>query len=59
MWKKIVKLIDVKSLLTLSMAGVIYILIFKGIEVPEYLTNQFGILVGFYVGSQVRKSGDA
>ena len=52
---KIAKLIDVKSIVTLLLTGVVcYLAVAKGFEIKEiYL-----IIIGFYFGTQAMKKND-
>lgn len=52
---KLSKLIDVKSIITLSLTlTVIIIMISKG-KIPEQLSNIYLIIIGFYFGTQSEK----
>lgn len=55
MKQKIAKLIDVKSIVTLLLTGVVcYLAIAKGFEIKEiYL-----IIIGFYFGTQAMKKNE-
>ena len=53
--QKIVKLIDVKSIMTLTMTGVFAVLVLRGIVTSEQFMTIFTMIVGFYFGVQSAK----
>lgn len=53
--QKIVKLIDVKSLMTLTMTGVFSVLVLRGVVTSEQFMTIFTMIVGFYFGVQSAK----
>lgn len=58
MIEKLTKLIDVKSLVTLSLtAGFLYLSIAS--NVPEPFKTVYLIIIGFYFGTQAQKSADS
>ena len=52
--KRISKLIDVKSILTLSLTALFCILAFKG-AIPQEVNNIYLMVIGFYFGTQYEK----
>jgi hypothetical protein len=54
--QKIVKLIDVKSMMTLTMTGVFAVLVLRGIVTSEQFMTIFTMIVGFYFGVQSAKN---
>lgn len=52
--KKIAKLIDVKSIVTLLLTIVFCILTIKG-EIPQGFLEVYLIIIGFYFGTQYQK----
>jgi hypothetical protein len=56
---KIVKLIDVKSIMTLSLTGAVIFLLVKTGALPEQLNSIYLIIVGFYFGTQAQKQADS
>lgn len=59
MREKIAKLIDVKSLSTLTMVGVFAFLSITGEVSSEQFLTIFTVVVSFYFGTQVNKKGGA
>lgn len=55
--ERIAKLIDVKSLSTLTMVGVFAFLSITGEVSPEQFLTIFTVVVSFYFGTQVNKKG--
>ena len=55
--ERIAKLIDVKSLSTLTMVGVFAFLSITGEVSSEQFLTIFTVVVSFYFGTQVNKSG--
>ena len=53
---KIAKLIDVKSIMTLTMTVIFSILAFKGIISGQEFLTIFTVIVGFYFGTQSSKN---
>lgn len=59
-WQKIVKLIDVKSIITFALTAAFIYLAVKGEVKPEVFMTIYTVVVGFYFGTQhdKSKSGD-
>lgn len=55
MGKKLTKLIDVKSIVTLALTAVFAFLSITGKIMPEYFMEIFKLIIIFYFGSQVGK----
>lgn len=55
MLKKLAKLIDVKSLVTLALTAAFIILSLKGIIVADQFMTVFTVVISFYFGTQVGK----
>ena len=55
--ERIAKLIDVKSLVTLTLTGVMAYLSISGREVSETFKTIYVIIIGFYFGTQANKGG--
>lgn len=55
MKEKLCKLIDVKSLVTLTLTGVMAYLCISGREVSETFRTIYVMIIGFYFGTQVTK----
>lgn len=55
MLKKLAKLIDVKSLVTLALAAAFIILSLKGIISADQFMTVFTVVISFYFGTQVGK----
>lgn len=53
--KKIAKLIDVKSIITLSVMLLFFILALRGDITGEQVTYSFTMILGFYFGTQSQK----
>ncbi len=53
---RIAKLIDVKSLVTLTLTGVMAYLSISGREVSETFKTIYVMIIGFYFGTQTTKS---
>lgn len=59
MKEKITKLIDVKSILTLLLAGVFSFLAITGVITGQEFLTIFTVIISFYFGTQsAKKSGD-
>lgn len=54
--ERIAKLIDVKSLVTLALTGVMAYLSISGREVSETFKTIYIMIIGFYFGTQTTKS---
>ena len=52
--KKITKLIDVKSILTLSLTALFCVLAFKG-TISQEVNTVYLMVIGFYFGTQYEK----
>lgn len=55
MKEKLCKLIDVKSLVTLTLTGVMAYLSISGREVSETFRTIYVTIIGFYFGTQYEK----
>ena len=55
MKEKLVKLIDVKSIVTLILAVVFAVLSLKGMISPEQFLTVFTVVISFYFGTQFEK----
>lgn len=55
MKEKFAKLIDVKSLVTLTLTAVMAYLSISGKEVPETFKTIYVMIIGFYFGTQSTK----
>lgn len=55
MKERIGKLIDVKSLVTLTLTGVFAYMNITGIDVPENFKTVYIMIIGFYFGTQATK----
>ena len=55
MKEKLVKLIDVKSIVTLILAVVFAVLSLKGVISPEQFLTVFTVVISFYFGTQFEK----
>lgn len=55
MLKKLAKLIDVKSLVTLALTAAFIILSLKGVIVADQFMTVFTVVISFYFGTQVGK----
>ena len=59
MLKKLSKLVDVKSIVTLSLTAVFCVLAVKGKVSAEQFLTVFTVVISFYFGTQYgKKSGD-
>ena len=54
-WKKLAKLIDVKSLVTLALTAAFIILSLKGVIKADQFMTVFTVVISFYFGTQVGK----
>ena len=55
MLKKLAKLLDVKSIVTLVLTGVFAYLSIVGVVGPEQFLSIFTVIISFYFGTQVGK----
>lgn len=55
MLKKLAKLIDVKSLVTLALTVAFIVLSLKGVIVADQFMTVFTVVISFYFGTQVGK----
>ena len=55
MLKRIAKLIDVKSLVTLALTAAFIVLSLKGTIVADQFMTVFTVVISFYFGTQVGK----
>lgn len=58
MKEKLAKLIDVKSLVTLTLNGVFAYLAAVGRMQPEQFLTVFTVIIAFYFGTQTQKKGE-
>ena len=58
MKERLCKLIDVKSLVTLTLTGVMAYLSINQIEVPETFKVIYTMIIGFYFGTQSGKRSE-
>lgn len=57
--EKLAKLINVKSIVTILLTLLFFILSIKG-EIPGEVTNLYTVVISFYFGTQVdRRKGDS
>ena len=56
MKEKICKLIDVKSIVTLTLTGVFAYMNIAALEVPETFKTIYVMIIGFYFGTQATKT---
>lgn len=54
--EKIAKLIDVKSIVTLTLTGVFSYLSIIGVVQPDMFISIFTVIISFYFGTQYQKS---
>ena len=52
---RIAKLIDVKSIVTLTLTGVFAYMCIADIQVPENFKTIYVMIIGFYFGTQAEK----
>lgn len=55
MIKQLAKLINVKSIVTITLTTVFSVLSLKGRITPESFLTIFTVVIGFYFGTQVKK----
>lgn len=55
--KKIAKLIDVKSIVTLALTGVFAVETLRNEITPEQFLTIFTVVISFYFGTQYQKKG--
>ncbi len=55
MKEKLCKLIDVKSLVTLTLTGVFAYMNIAAVSVPETFKTIYVMIIGFYFGTQANK----
>ena len=58
MKEKLEKLIDVKSIMTLSLTIVFCVLALTGVVSGQEVLTIFTVIVGFYFGTQAQKKAD-
>ena len=58
MKERLCKLIDVKSLVTLTLTGVFAYMNITGIDVPENFKTVYIMIIGFYFGTQANKRSE-
>ncbi|MBR1393715.1 MAG: hypothetical protein IJ561_07775 [Ruminococcus sp.] len=56
MFRRFSKLIDVKSLVTLTLTAVFSVLSLRGEVSPEQFLTVFTVVISFYFGTQLRRS---
>lgn len=54
--EKVAKLIDVKSIVTLTLTGVFAFMNIAGLDVPENFKTIYIMIIGFYFGTQAEKN---
>ncbi len=60
MFDNLKKLIDVKSIITLTLTAVFAVLSLKGVISPDQFLTIFTVIIGFYFGVQhEKKKGEA
>ena len=52
---KLSKLIDVKSIITLSLTAAVIVIMISTGKIPEQLNSIYLIIIGFYFGTQSEK----
>lgn len=57
MIKQLAKLINVKSIVTITLTTVFSVLSLKGRITPESFLTIFTVVIGFYFGTQSEKKG--
>ena len=57
MIKQLAKLINVKSIVTITLTAVFSVLSLKGRITPESFLTIFTVVIGFYFGTQSEKKG--
>ena len=55
MIKQLAKLINVKSIVTITLTAVFSVLSLKGRITPESFLTIFTVVIGFYFGTQTKK----
>ena len=58
MKEKLAKMIDVKSIMTLSLTIVFCVLALTGVVSGQEFLTIFTVIVGFYFGTQAQKKAD-
>lgn len=53
--ERVAKLIDVKSIVTLTLTGVFAFMNAAGLDVPENFKTIYIMIIGFYFGTQTNK----
>ncbi len=53
--EKVAKLIDVKSIVTLTLTGVFTFMNAAGMDVPDNFKTIYIMIIGFYFGTQATK----
>ena len=56
--EKLIKLLDVKSVVTLTMTVVFAVLSLRGKITPEQFLTVFTVVISFYFGTQYRKNSE-
>lgn len=57
-WKKIARLIDVKSLVTLAMVAVLCVMTLKGQPTSDLFNSSIMLILGFFFGKKLDGSTD-
>ena len=52
-WKKIARLIDVKSLVTLALVGVLCVMTLKGQPTSDLFNSSIMLILGFFFGKKL------
>lgn len=56
--KRIAKLIDVKSIITIALVFVLCVATLKGIQTPELFNSAVMLVLGFFFGKKLNKETD-
>lgn len=56
MWKNISKLVDVKSIVTISLVAVLCFITLKQLPVPDLFSNSVMLVLGFFFGKKTEAS---
>lgn len=56
--KRIAKLIDVKSIITIALVFVLCVATLKGIQTPELFNSAVMLVLGFFFGKKLNKDNE-
>lgn len=56
--KRIAKLIDVKSIITIALVFVLCVATLKGIQTPELFNSSVMLVLGFFFGKKLNKDNE-